>query len=65
MLHLDLHLHHLKSDTPGSNEITDGGGVLEKAELVHCHEDQTSSHHFRQCLGIQGYSKLDKENMGE
>ena len=54
MLRLDLHLHHLKSSTPGSNEITDSGGVSEKAELVYCQEDHTSSHHFRQRLGIQG-----------
>ena len=65
MLCLDLHLCHLKSGTPGSNEITDGRGVSEKAELVHCQEDQTSSHHFRQRLGIQGYCMLDKENTEE
>ena len=62
MLRLDFHLRHLKSGTPGSNEITDGGGVSEEAELVHCQENQTSSHHFRQRLGIQGYRKLDKED---
>lgn len=62
MLRLDLHLRHVKSGTPGSNEITDGGGVSEEAELVHCQENQTSSHHFRQRLGIQGYRKLDKED---
>ena len=65
MLRLDLHLRHLKSGTPGSNEITDGGGVSEEAELVHCQENQTSSHHFRQRLGIQGYRKLDKEDTEE
>ena len=65
MLRLDLHLRHLKSGTPGSNEITDGGGVSEEAELVHCQENQTSSHHFRQRLGVQGYRKLDKEDTEE
>ena len=65
MLCLDLYLRHLKSGTPGSNEITDSGGVSEKAELVHCKQDQASSRHFRQRLGIQGYRKLDKEDTEE
>ena len=51
-----VHLEVMKSDS---------GGVSEKAELVHCQEDLTSSHHFRQHLGIQGYCKLDKENTEE
>ena len=65
MSRLDLYLRHLKSSTPGSHEITEGRGVSEKAELVHCQEDQTSYYHFRQHLNIQGYCKLDKENTEE
>ena len=65
MLGLALHLCHLESSAPGSDEITDGRRVSKKTELVHCQKDKTSSHHFRQRLGIQGYRKLDKEDTEE
>ena len=65
MLLLALHLCHLESGAPGSDEITDGREVSKKAELVHCQKDKTSSQHFRQRLGIRGYCKLDKEDTVE
>ena len=55
MLRLGLHLFHLESSAPGSDEIT------RPKSFIHCQKDKTSSHHFRQCLGIQGYRKLEKK----
>ena len=65
MLRLALHLFHLESGGPGSDEITDGRRVSKKTELVHCQKEKTSTHHFRQRLGIQGYRKLDKKDTEE
>ena len=42
MLRLALHLFHLESGAPGSDEITDGRTVSKKTEIVNYQKDKTS-----------------------
>ena len=65
MLRLALHLFHLESGAPGSDEIADGRRVSKKTELLYCQKEKNSSHHFTQRLGIQGYRRLDIEDTEE